>query len=460
MNAKRMKRGLFALVALVVVLAAATDAQAQMFYREVEKDGRIYVFANGSRFDTWDKSGGAEIGQAITRLGYGPNGETVVFDSEDAINLYNFKHNLPGEYFPKPKEAPKPKEESFFRIGTVIYADFTYQDQPRITDADKNLVHLSSFEVRRAYINVTGNISDWVSYRVTPDVAARGTTTVTLPAGTPNPVVPIVTNSLDGSLAFRLKYAFAQVNFDKVTTHGTWVRFGQQQTPFVDFMEGIYRYRFQGTIFEEREGYLSSSDEGLSGRFVFPKDYGDVHVGYYNGDTYTRAEVNDQKAFQIRGSLRPFPKGKVLKGLRVHGFYDNDRPLKNGERDRTIVSTTFEHKYVIAGWDYLWTKDKSSGLPTASEVKGEGYTFWVEPRTSFGLEGLFRYDHLKPNTAAATSALADSVKSRYLGGVSYWLKLKAPLTTAVLVDYEQVNYDPLLARPTEKRFEIKTQFIY
>ncbi|MFN8093888.1 MAG: hypothetical protein U0599_17040 [Vicinamibacteria bacterium] len=52
------------------------------YYNEVAKDGRIYVFANGNRFDTFEKSGGAEIGVAITRPGYGPNGETVVFDSE------------------------------------------------------------------------------------------------------------------------------------------------------------------------------------------------------------------------------------------------------------------------------------------------------------------------------------------------------------------------------------------
>ena len=73
------------------------------FYSEVAKDGRIYVFAIGQRFDAFEKSGGAEIGVAITRPGYGPNGETVVFDSEDAINLYNYKHGLPGEYFPKPR---------------------------------------------------------------------------------------------------------------------------------------------------------------------------------------------------------------------------------------------------------------------------------------------------------------------------------------------------------------------
>jgi hypothetical protein len=446
MRAKGLTRGLATAVAVLLSMAIAASSWAQtMFYQELEKNGRIYVFALMKEFENFDKSG--EMGKAITRLGYGPNGETVVFDSEDAINYYNFKHNKPGEVFQKPKEAPKPREESFVKVGVTIFADYTYQDAPNITDSDKNSVHPSSFEVRRAYINVTGNISDWVSYRVTPDIAARLAT-----SGTG------ASTNLDGSAIYRLKYAFGQVNFDKVTTHGTWVRIGQQQTPFVDFMEGIYRYRFQGTIFEEREGYLSSSDVGLSGRWVFPKDYGDVHAGFYNGDTYSKAEVNDQKAFQIRASLRPLPQAKNLKGLRATVFYDHDSPVKNGERQRTIASATFEHKYINLGWDYLWTKDKSTGLSTGKEVKGEGWTFWAEPRTTSGFEALFRYDSLKPNTAATTSALADSVKSRFLGGLSYWLKVKAPLAMSVLVDYEEVKYDTLLAKPTEKRFEIKTLF--
>ena len=182
MSLKALCRGLLAVAALAA-LAGGAFAQT-MFYNEVAKDGRIYVFASGQRFDTFQKSGGAEIGVAITRPGYGPNGETVVFDSEDAINLYNYKHGLPGEYFPKPKEAPKPVDNFKIGVGTTIFADYTYQDAPKITDADKNSVNASSFEVRRAYINVTGNISDVVAFRVTPDVAARQTTTVSgLPAG-------------------------------------------------------------------------------------------------------------------------------------------------------------------------------------------------------------------------------------------------------------------------------------
>ena len=39
-------------------------------------------------------------GRAVVRLGEGPKGETVVFDSEDAITLFNQKHGRPRETFP------------------------------------------------------------------------------------------------------------------------------------------------------------------------------------------------------------------------------------------------------------------------------------------------------------------------------------------------------------------------
>jgi hypothetical protein len=455
MTPKSIRRGLVTVGALLLGLAVTATAWADMFYREEAKDGRIYVFAIAKEYAAWSKSG--EVGKAITKLGYGPNGETMVFDSEDAINLYNFKNNKPGEVFVKPPEPPKAVDSFSVKVGGTIYADYTYTDAPKITDADKNSVNKSEFEVRRAYINVTGTINDVISFRITPDIAARQALTVaapTLPAGTPAPILPVVTGNLDGSAIYRLKYAYGQFNLDKASLpHGSWIRIGQQQTPYVDYMEGIYRYRFQGTIFAEREGYLSSSDVGLSGRLAFPKDYGDIHLGYYNGDTYSKAEANDQKAFQIRGTLRPLPANNDFKGLRLAVFYDHDEPVKGGKRERFLFAPTFEHKYVVAGYEYLDTKDKSSGLPTAKpEINGKGWSFWLEPRTTTGLEALFRYDHLKP----AESVNAN--KKRTLFGLSYWFKLKAPLAASILADYEEVKYDTLLNKPTEKRFEIKTLF--
>ncbi len=71
-----------------------------LFYSEVEKDGRLLVFAQKAELERWQASG--EIGKATTRVGAGPAGETVVFDSDDAILLFNLRHGRPSEEF-----APK-----------------------------------------------------------------------------------------------------------------------------------------------------------------------------------------------------------------------------------------------------------------------------------------------------------------------------------------------------------------
>lgn len=77
-----------------------------MFYRTVEKDGRLYVFAQAAALEQWEASG--EAGRGAIRLGYGPKGETVVFDSDDAIVRFNLENGRPKETFPVARTAPGP----------------------------------------------------------------------------------------------------------------------------------------------------------------------------------------------------------------------------------------------------------------------------------------------------------------------------------------------------------------
>ncbi|MCR4289392.1 MAG: hypothetical protein NUV86_03920 [Candidatus Scalindua sp.] len=58
-------------------------------YQEIRKEGRVYVFNSLSRMEDFKKSG--EVGKGIIKIGYGPNGETVVFDSDNAV--YNYDSN-------------------------------------------------------------------------------------------------------------------------------------------------------------------------------------------------------------------------------------------------------------------------------------------------------------------------------------------------------------------------------
>ncbi len=437
-------------VALVAGLCMAAAAHAQaFFYREEARDGRIYVFAQTSAYQNWIKANG-EMGKSTSRIGYGPNGETVVFDSDDAINLYNYKHDKAGEVFAKPAEPPKPAAEPVAKLGGTIFSEYVFTHDPAEKDASGNTIRKTAFEVRRAYINVTGNISDILSYRVTPDVAARqATASSNLPAGAS------VSSNLDGSLTYRLKYAYGQMSFDRwMRTKGSWLRLGQQQTPYVDFIEGVYRYRFEGTVFVDRESFLSSSDVGISGRWVAPREYGDLHLGIYNGETYSKPEANDQKAIQLRASLRPLPRSAELKGLRLTGFIDRDRPLRGGKRNRAVGALTFEHRFVNAGFEFLRTRDRANG--SAAIIDADGYSGWITPRTKFGLEGLLRYDSLRPNRNSPASN--DARRSRTLVGAAYWFKAagKSPLAAAVLAEYEHVKYDSSFNKVDENRYALKS----
>ena len=80
-----------------------------------------------------------------------------------------------------------------------------------------------------------------------------------------------------------------------------------EQTPYVDFEETVYRYRFQGTSSWTAKATSRRPTPASASGPQFPSNYGEVHAGFYNGEAYTRADANDQKAFQIRGTLRPFP---------------------------------------------------------------------------------------------------------------------------------------------------------
>ena len=178
-------------------------------------------------------------------------------------------------------------------------------------------------------------------------------------------------------------------------------------------MGGVHRRRLPlpvpGATFEDREGFLPSSDTGAAFHYSLPRDYGDVQAAVFNGETFARAEVNDQKSVQLRGTLRPAPGHGALHGLRFTGFYDKDAYVKNADRRRAIVGVTFEHPHVHAAFTYLDAKDQTSATKTA--VNARAWSAWITPRTARGWEGLLRFDHQEPNTD-----VAGQKKDRFVAG--------------------------------------------
>ena len=341
-----------------------------------------------------------------------------------------------------------PDDTPSIRLGVTLYADYTYQDNPQIKDADGNTINPSAFNVSRSYINVTGNINHMIAFRITPDVVRQsGLITLAPPS--------VISND---SLIFRIKYAFMQFNLDDWMTKGSWARFGIQQTPLLDYEEGIYRYRFQGTTFTEREGFYNSADAGASFHYNFPSNYGEVHVGVYNGEGYAKTDPNDQKAVEIRGTVRPFAtNAPILRGLRVTGFYFGDNYIRDAERTRGVFQTTFESTYVNAGFDYIDAHDQPNFA--ARDVHAKGPSFWVNPKKPFAngssVELLFRYDHLNPDTAT------DESRPRTIAGLAYWFPHQGNVQTTLMLDYDGQTFNNFPTfQPSQKKLAIHGQVIF
>jgi hypothetical protein len=350
-----------------------------------------------------------------------------------------------------------PDDTQSVRIGAVVYADFTQTVSPKAVDSAGNIFTPNAFNVARAYINVTGNLSHRLSFRITPDIARETN----------------ATPALSGSLIFRMKYGFMQYNLDDWTGNWkqTWLRLGIQQTPIVDWEEGIYRYRFQGTVFAEREGFLSSSDAGASFHTNLPNNYGEIHTGIYNGEFYSKLETNNEKAFQIRGTVRPAATSSMTaaRGLRLTGFWVEDHYVVNGKRTRGMFMATYEHKYVNTGFDYLRTADMAlpatapncvnAPVPSLScgvQTNGKGWSYWATPffkEKGNGVELLIRLDHLNPNAVAtAINATTTSIRKREIVGISYWFPHPGGgATGALLLDYERVR---MVGTLTQQRYAV------
>jgi hypothetical protein len=339
----------------------------------------------------------------------------------------------PAAGFTPPDDTPS------IKIGVTFYGDYTYTQNPKSTDADGNVINPSAFNVSRSYINITGNVNHIVAFRITPDVVRE---TGLFNAATAATVA-------NDSLVFRIKYAFAQFNLDDWMTKGSWARFGIQQTPLLDYEEGIYRYRFQGTTFTEREGFYNSADAGASFHFNFPSNYGDVHVGVYNGDGYAKTDPNDQKAVEVRGTVRPFAKGApLLRGLRVTGFYFGDNYIKDAERTRVVGQVTYESPYLNAGFDAIDAKDQTS--IKSVDVEGKGWSVWATPKSSKGWEMLLRYDHMRPDQRTS-----DQTRQRTIIGVAYWFKSTGPVTSSLMLDYDGQTFSNFTSfQPAQKKYAV------
>lgn len=312
--------------------------------------------------------------------------------------------------------APGAVSAQNVRLSGVGYAQYRYQFSD--TAANGN-----NFSVTRAYINVNGDLGSGLVTRITPDIHS-----------TP-----------DGSFTVRLKYAYAAY---RPPSFPLTFKFGMIQTPWLDYVQGIYGYRMQGTMSLERNGYLTSADLGLGVDGAWGREQRvNMQVGVYNGEGYKGGIGDANKDVMGRISVRLLDSDAKGGGggLRLSGYGQYGKPTGGGVRTRVIGMLSYHSSQVTAGVEGAITRDSSSADPSP-ELNGRvlsGFGIYRIPGTQASL--VARLDYADPD-----SDTADDRQTRFIGGVSY----RVHPNLRIFANVDHVDYQ---GTPTPSQQALRTQ---
>ena len=247
-----------------------------------------------------------------------------------------------------------------------------------------------------------------------------------------------------GNVEIRMKYLYMKFKPSKINfLKETYAEIGLVHRPWVDFEQKINPYRVQGKMFSERIHALTSSDFGITiggnigGKLPdvvqekvgekYPGKYGSYSFGVYNGGGYHEIELNNNKVFEGRLTLRPSPNllpGVQISYLSSFGKINSDTINSDFVVNLFYLSSTgkfhnFSAQYIFGKGNYTGKCINKYNNP----LKHEGLSFFGEifiPKTNFSL--FSRYDYFGFHNEQYFQ------KEVYIGGLSYhFLKNKIVL---------------------------------
>src|SRR5262245_5043679 len=389
------------LMAAALLVCSALPAAAQsFFYTEVVKDGRIYVFAAWSRYDAFTKSGGADLGPVIERRGYGPSGETVVFDSQQAINLYNFRHGLPGEPPAKPDDAPE-RRFPYGKISGLMFGDYYwYYDwhQDQISSTNPTAVEgQHGLWFRRIYFTYDYAYRDRLTTRFRLEANSNG-------------------QFEGGDLVPYVKDAYLK-----------WTYGGRQQltlgihpTLTFDWLDEFWGLRH----IEKSPADLYRLDSSRDFGFTFDgpaRIEGLSYAVQFGNESGNGSETQEGKILRVEGRY------ERSSGVALEGFYSFGTGPDDQDRQTAQAIAGFRNDAGRAGVQYL-RQERRSGqddVPDQAISVWSGFGVWQCLPKKAALFG--RVDTVKGDLGGVETGLPGAE------GIDYWLlSSQAPFTNLIV----------------------------
>ncbi|HSE42150.1 MAG TPA: hypothetical protein VLH08_15405 [Acidobacteriota bacterium] len=389
----KLMLGILAVVLFLAVFAP-TNATAQgAFYVEEVKEGRIYVFNDPKQYQIYKDSGELEV--RITRIHAGPNGETMYFDSVNAIHMYNFKHGLPAEVIVSTEPAaPTWQEKLAYKFSGYMFGDYFYhvQRDPTITLLPNVALpgeeEFNAFNFRRIYFTYDDVISDdfVTRFRLEADSVAL---------------------SSNGRISVFVKDAY--LNWKNAVALNDIV-IGIQPTPAYEVSEAAWAYRSLEKTIMDLRGIVSSRDIAVSwkGRIGTSGKY-DYWIMAGNGSG-NNPEIDKFKRLYFQFHWKPSEKFQA-------SFYQDYRALPDiadpNDAARTINNSSYttgwfagygvKDKYNIGYEGFITRQDNGNKFGsvapfTVDDKKTFGHSFWAWYNFNQIVGVVGRYDYFEPNS--------------------------------------------------------------
>jgi hypothetical protein len=373
-------------IAVNSLLQATAFAQT-FFYNEVARDGRIYVFALPARYDEFTKTG-TQTAPVIERQGYGPGGETVVFDSQNAVNLYNFKHGLPGENFPN---ANKTGDSEFpsHKFSGLMFGDYYWYyrwHQDQISDTNPTSVEdQNGFWFRRLYFTYDYNYNQKFTTRFRLEANSNG-------------------NFAGGDLVPYVKDAYLKWTY----TGKQQVTLGIQPSLTFDWFDVFWGLRHVEKTPADLYRIDSSRDFGVTINGPSPVK-GLVYAAQFGDESGSGSEIDQGKIVRAETRFEPDPR------IVLEGFYSFASRGHDEDRHTAQGIAGVRNNVGRLGGQYLWQR-RRSGLSDAAKQTiaiWSGFAVWdVRPKK---VDLFLRADNVKGHLGDAETGLPGA------DGIDYWL---------------------------------------
>jgi hypothetical protein len=356
------------------------------------------VFAIASRYDAFVKSG-TDTGKVIERRAYGPNGETVVFDSDTAVNLYNFKHGRPGESFAAAAESSTSTFPSHKFSGLMFGDYYWYFDrhQDGISSTDPTPVKAQQgLWFRRLYFTYDYTYNEKLSTRFRLEANSNGQ----FQGGN---LVPYVKDAY-------LKWAY------KGQQH---VTLGIQPTLTFDWLDVFWGLRHV----EKTPADLYRIDSSRDFGFTFDgstRVSGLVYGVQFGNESGNGSEAGEGKILRVESRYRRDS------GLALEGFYSFGTGPSGQDRQTAQGIVGFQRETLRVGAQYLWQQRQSgdSALPNQTIGIWSGFAVWVFPKKA---DVFLRSDFVRGDLGGIETGLPDAEGIDYL-----LLSSQAPFSTWIV----------------------------